>query len=38
MQRLVVSTCSVTALLRGSTASAVLCVNSTASLTELALS
>ena len=36
MQRLVVSTCSVTALVRGELASAVLCVNSTASLTELA--
>ena len=38
MQRLIVSTCSVTALVRGGTASAVLCVNSTASLAELALS
>ena len=38
MQRLVVSTCSITALLRGELTSAVLCVNSTASLAELALS
>jgi probable phosphoglycerate mutase len=38
MQRLVVSTCSVTALVRGETAAAVLCMNDTASLAELALS
>jgi probable phosphomutase (TIGR03848 family) len=37
-QRLVVSPCSVTALVRGTTGHYVLCVNATASLTELALS
>jgi broad specificity phosphatase PhoE len=37
-QRLVVSPCSVTALVRGENANHVLCVNNTSSLTELALS
>ncbi len=37
-QRLVVSPCSVTAVVRGETAAHVLCVNSTASLVELSLS
>ena len=37
-QRLAVSPCSVTALVRGESGSYVLCVNSTASLTELAVS
>jgi len=37
-QRLVVSTCSVTALVRGANALHVLCVNSTGALAELALS
>jgi probable phosphomutase (TIGR03848 family) len=38
MQRLVVSTCSITVLVRGEHASTVLCMNVTASLSELALS
>jgi probable phosphomutase (TIGR03848 family) len=38
MQRLVVSPCSITALARGETASAVLCVNLLSSLSELAVS
>jgi probable phosphomutase (TIGR03848 family) len=37
-QRLVVSPCSITGLVRGETGSYVLCVNVTASLTELAVS
>lgn len=37
-QRLVVAPCSVTALMRSESANAVLCVNATASLAELALS
>jgi hypothetical protein len=37
-QRLVVSPCSVTALVRGESGSHVLCVNVTASLSDLALS
>jgi len=37
-QRLVVSPCSVTALVRGDGTSHVLCVNTTASLAELSLS
>jgi probable phosphoglycerate mutase len=37
-QRLVVSPCSVTALVRGETSNHVLCVNTTSSLAELALS
>jgi broad specificity phosphatase PhoE len=38
MQRLVVSPCSITAVVRGGTASTVLCVNAIASLSELAVS
>jgi probable phosphoglycerate mutase len=38
MQRLVISPCSVSALLFGAGGPAILCVNSTGSLSELALS